>query len=307
MIKSLTVINDIGEQLYLPLSDPYESGLAIHSVNGLGPSKATINTTELATNDGSIYNSSRKTQKNIVIEFIFLPDKQTAMIEDTRLRTYRYFPTKKNVTLVVETDNRTAEIEGYVETNEPTIFSEKEGCQISIVCPSSYFRAKDRTMTLNGVESLFSFPFSNESLTEKLIDLGELIFAVGTNYEYEGEAETGVLITVHVTGNCSDLTIYNSVTKDKMTFNTSKIKAITKDGIDDLVSGDTMIISTIKGDKYVSLLRNGKEYNIVATLPKETIDWLTVRKGSNVFGYMADVGGSNLEITIQTQILYEGV
>lgn len=307
MIKSLTVTNDIGESLYLPLADPWETGLVIHEIKGLGPSKANVNTTELATSDGSLFNSSRKTQKNIVIDFIFLPDPATSRIEEVRLRTYRYFPTKKNVTLKIETDNRVAEILGYVETNEPSIFSQKEGCQISIICPNAYFKATDKIINLNGVESMFSFPFSNESLTENLIDLGELIFAVGTNYEYTGDVETGVVITMHVVGECVNPTVYNSISRQSMTFNTSKIKPITKDGIDDLVMGDTLIVSTVSGDKYVKLIRDGKEYNVVATLPKDTIDWLTIRKGPNIFGYMADFGASNLQLAIQTQILFEGV
>lgn len=307
MIKSITVVNDIGESLFLELENPWETGLAIKKIDGLGPSKANVNTSDLATSDGSVFNSSRKEKKNIVIELIYLEDPVTGLIEDTRLRTYRYFPTKKPISLSIETDDRIAEIEGYVESNEPSIFEHRSGAQISIVCPSAYFRASDRTMKLNGTNQLFMFPFSNESLTEPVINLGEIVFSIGSDYEYEGDTDTGIVITLHATGPCENFAIYNSITRQIMRFDTSKIKAVTKDNIDNVVSGDTIVISTVSGNKYVKLYRNGKVYNIVATLPKDTIDWLTVRKGSNVFGYMADVGASNIQLSIQTQILYEGV
>ena len=139
------------------------------------------------------------------------------------------------------------------------------------------------------------------------MNLGEIVFSVGTNYVYDGDTDNGVIITIHATGECISPTIYNSVTRQIMKFDTSKIKSIVKDENDDIIAGDTLVISTVKGDKYVYLYRNGKRYNVVATLPKDTIDWLTVRKGDNVFGYLAEYGASNLQLSIQTQILYEGV
>ena len=122
MIKAITVTTPKGESLKLTLANPEESGLIVKSIEGLGPSKANINTTELATMDGSVYSSARTTERNIVLTLamMFAPT-----IEDSRQKTYHFFPVKGKVKLVIETDNRQVQTEGYVESNEPDIFSIK--------------------------------------------------------------------------------------------------------------------------------------------------------------------------------------
>ena len=80
--------------------------------------------------DGSVYSSARTTERNIVLTLamMFAPT-----IEDSRQKTYHFFPVKGKVKLVIETDNRQVQTEGYVESNEPDIFSEAETAQISIL------------------------------------------------------------------------------------------------------------------------------------------------------------------------------
>ena len=83
--------------------------------------------------------------------------------------------------MLIETDNRQAEIEGYVESNDPAIFSKDEGSDISIVCPNPFFYSAGKdginTTIFYGVEALFEFPFSNESLQDPLLEMGEINFA----------------------------------------------------------------------------------------------------------------------------------
>ena len=52
MIRAVTVTNYLGESKRFELAFPEESGFAVQSISGLGPSKADINTTEISTNDG---------------------------------------------------------------------------------------------------------------------------------------------------------------------------------------------------------------------------------------------------------------
>ena len=102
----------------MELTAPEKTGLIVTSITGLGPVKAEIKCTSIATSDGSIFNSARLGERNIVLKLQFLPN---PTIEETRLLTYKYFPIRKKVKLLIETDKRIAEIEGYVETNEPSI------------------------------------------------------------------------------------------------------------------------------------------------------------------------------------------
>ena len=144
MIKSLKVTNHLGESLVLELMRPEKSGLIVREISGLGPSKATINTSDVATMDGSVYNSSRRENRNIVLDLMMYP---FPTIEDSRLLTYRYFPIKKQVRLEIETDNLNVHTYGYVESNEPDIFSEEESTQISIICPDPNFYDVVKTST----------------------------------------------------------------------------------------------------------------------------------------------------------------
>ena len=65
--------------------------------------------------------------------------------------------------MIFETDNRMCETTGWVESNEPTIFSREEGCQISVICPDPYFYSLSKDSTIfSGIEPALEFPFSNE-------------------------------------------------------------------------------------------------------------------------------------------------
>ncbi len=72
MIRAVTFTNHLGDSIRLDLARPEESGFIIKSVTGLGPGKANINTTEIATNDGSLFNSSRMPSRNIVISLAYM-------------------------------------------------------------------------------------------------------------------------------------------------------------------------------------------------------------------------------------------
>ena len=73
MIKSVTVVNYLGESIKIELTKPDVSGFVIKYITGLGPVKAEINNTEISTGDGAIYNSARLNSRNIVLGLSFLP------------------------------------------------------------------------------------------------------------------------------------------------------------------------------------------------------------------------------------------
>lgn len=304
MIKSVTVTNYQGDTITLDLTHPEESGFIVKSITGLGPGKATINTTEVSTNDGGLFNSSRLSTRNIVIALEFL---WKDSIEDVRQQSYKYFPIKKKCTLVIETDNRLAEIDGYVESNDPDIFSKNEGTDISIICPYPYFYSSGEsgktTTIFSGIEAAFEFPFSNESLTEDLLEMGIIENQTERVITYDGDAEIGVTITIHAVGEASNITIYNTGTRELMTIDTDKIESLTGSGI---VAGDDIIICTVKNNKSITLVRGGVSTNILNCLSTDA-DWFQLTKGDNVFAYVAEEGSSNLQFQIENRIIYEGV
>lgn len=184
----------IGDVMVRPDNDPSwvsmeQSGLLITDISGLGPVKANINMTELTTTDGGIYNSARLSTRNIVIKARFM---HASSIEEARLLSYKYFPIKKKLKFYIETDNRKAEVEGYVESNEPDIFDEECGCQISVLCESAFFNAAgegaEQIIKFSSTEPLFKFPLVNgDSSASTSLQYSNNIFYIGPGDRTVGE------------------------------------------------------------------------------------------------------------------------
>lgn len=303
MIRSITIRNHLDNSIKLELTRPDLSGFIIKSIDGLGPTKANINTADIATNDGSIFNSSRLDKRNITLDLEFFQT-DTESIEDIRQKTYKYFPVKQRVCITVETDNHTLETEGYIESNEPNIFSKNEGTNISIICPDPFFYSKDVDETIfSGVEPLFEFPFSNESLTTPLIEFGAIQNKTEQVIVYEGDGKVGISIYIHALGSVSNIKIANVKTREIMILNTDKLATLTGSSIK---AGDNIVINTQKGNKNVTLLRDGVRTNILNCIEKGS-QWFTLVKGDNIFAYTTDSGSSNLQFYITNKVAYDGV
>ena len=303
MIKTVTVTNYIGESVEIPLvwaGGPFE----IKEIEGLGPPTTTINTSDLATNDGGKFNSARVAQRNIVLYLIF---HGAPTIEDARLLTYKYFPIKKPLQIEIETDNRRCVIEGYPETNEPNIFSENEDCQISIICPNPYWKSAGddgvREVVFHGITPTFEFPFSNESVDEPMLEFGIVERRKDNTVYYDGDADQGFTITIESIGVAKNLTIYNVRTHEQMAISDSALASLTGSGI---IFGDTIIITTERGHKSITLLRDGVSTNILNCIDKDS-SWFMLSKGDNIFGFTAEEGAEFLDFKINYSALYEGV
>ena len=307
MIYSIVVTNYLGDRIKLELGKPDVSGFLIKSITGLGPAKANVNTTEVSTNDGSLFNSARLSQRNIVLDMVFINTVYGESIEDLRQKSYKYFPLKKSVELTIETDNRYVKTTGYVESNEPNIFSSQEGTQISIICPDPYFYSagEDGNNVTNfySIDPMFEFPFSNESLDEPLLVFGEIQIKTEGVITYLGDSEIGVMIYIHAIGPATNINIYNTETREVMRINTEKISSLTGKGI---VASDDIVINTAKGEKSITLIREGVSYNILNCLDKNT-DWFMLAKGDNIFAFTADSGVTNLQFRVENKVIYEGV
>lgn len=307
MIKKITVTNHVGDTVVLELMEPETSGFIITNIEGLGPAESTINMSSISTNDGSMFNSSKLETRNIVLTIKFMEEEILGSIEKTRLKTYKYFPIKQRIHLLIETDNRTVDTYGYVESNTPDIFSKDEGCQISIICPDPYFYSAGpngmQNTIFKGVYPLFEFPFSNNHATDKLIEVGNLLVKQGQFIHYQGDAEVGMTLKIVARGIVEGLVIYNETTNERMGISDSKLLALTGSGI---VNGDVITINTVKGDKYINLLRQGKNYNILNCLDKKS-QWMRLVRGDNAFVYSVTHGANNLDFSIQNRIVYEGV
>ena len=301
MIQSIKVTNYKNQSLTIDMMRPEQSGLIIEAIEGLGPPKAEINMTEMAGLDGATFNTARVSLRNIVFRFRYMhkPD-----IETTRQNTYKYFPIKTLLDLQINTDNRSLRTTGYVESNEPNIFSNESGCVISILCPNSYLLDEFNSITgFSTVTSLFEFPFSNESLVSPLLEMSELTFDTTKSVVYEGDAPIGCVFHIHSTGSANDVTITETETLDTIEIDSAKLISITGS---DISTGDDIYISTVRGDKYAILIRGSNTYNILSALGQDPT-WFELHPGDNLFAFTADSGLSYLQFEVINEVAFEGV
>lgn len=313
MIHSVTVTNYLGENLVLDLTNPERSGLAIVNITGLGPTAGNISITKWASSDGGVFNSARVDTRNIVFSLRFMD--VPVSIETNRQMSYRFFMPKRKVKLTFETDNRKCYIEGYVERNEPQIFSQRSGQMISILCPDPYFiKVKDDPteglVTFSNVEPMFElwsyFPdtgadydrgstgISNESLSEPAILIGDILASSMRELSYTGDAETGIIVTIEASGRVVNPSIVHSSYDISASFNIV------------LEEGDILEYCSIRGRQYARLTHGDVESNVISKLQRP-IAWIQLQPGANEFSYFADEGRDFISITIKHDVLYGGI
>ena len=309
MIRTVSVENYLGEKLDLELTAPEKSGLYIQSITGLGSGDASINITDMASNDGGVFNSARAQTRNITITlgmYEINTSESEWSIEKARRSTYKYFPKKKPLTLYFETDDRSLYINGYVESNEVEIFEEREISTISILCPDPNFYKKSTSIDqLAVVTDNLEFPYSNESLTEELTEFGLISIDVPvTVIDYAGDVEIGILFRMRCRGHVEGLSIFNAETGETMSIDDSKLDSTALPG--GISDGDTIEISTVRGNKYATIIREGNHYNILNALGMNP-NWFQIHPKDNVFALTTTSGTGNVEIEILYNEAYEGM
>ena len=287
MIKSLTVYqkSDKSDAFTMVLTNPInvdsESGFAIDNIEGIGPVNAEINTTEMVT-DGNQFNSARTGERNIVLTLLFYSESGIG-IEDVRQKSYKLFPTKKNVFIEIETDNRTLWTCGVVESNEPEIFSDMETAQISIICPDPKLYSDESQVTsLSAGE--------NEVIYEGELEVGTvLVFEIGSTIIKPVSAgiPAFTISCSRPDGSAKSIDIYTPPTG--------------------FTSGDTITINSITGEKEVFWTDHTTEEDSNALhLISKNPDWITLDEGINSI-QITDSESALSSVTMSNSICFEGV
>lgn len=272
---SAKIENKNGEVLLLTGDEPRYQ---VIDITGLNPARAQINAVSTAGLDGARFNSSKLNTKNIVISI-----KINGNTEANRINLYNYFRTKEWCRFYYSNDTRDVFIDGYVENVECAIFSKEEIMQISIICPSPYFKALSEIISdISNTLKLFTFPFSiNEN---EPIPFSEYTENRITRIYNDGESETGVVITVTFGDEVNAIIIRNTTTGENFELDYA------------FVVGDIVTIDTNKGQKDVYLMRNGVKINMFPALKNGSV-FFQLAAGINTFGYLAD-GAENKDIRI---------
>jgi hypothetical protein len=270
---------------------------------GTNPPHAQVNTAKVAGLDGARFNSAFLNTRNLVLYI-----KINGEIESNRLKLYRFFPTKERCTIYLKTEMRDVYIEGIVESNEVTPFTNKEIMQVSILCPFPYFKGvKQIVDDISKATALFEFPFAFGAKgatiasdanpnTDNAIPFSSLNTQKITNVFNDSETETGVIIEIGVLHDANKIMIRNTDTGETFTLRGT------------FLANDKITINTNKGEKSVTLYRNGQYSNIFTWMVKGSV-FFTLTVGENHFSYLVDNGTNDAFVTIlfRHYTLYRGV
>ena len=288
MIKKVTVFQkpDKSDAFTMVLTDPTnvtdKTGFAIDNIDGLGPVEADINTTEMVV-DGDLFNSARVGKRNIVLELIFYSESGSG-IESTRQYSYQLFPIKKQVYIEVEADNRTVWTYGYVEKNEPLIFSDMCKTQVSLICPDPKWYD------------------SNGDVTTPIIP------NANTTIEYEGEVETGGYLTITI-GSSVEAPVHAGVPAFTITCANPDGEAQLIDvftPIGGFVEGDVITLTSVLGNKGCIWTDTADADHNALNLISQNPDWITFKTGLNTIR-INDPNNAISEASFVNPVCYEGV
>jgi hypothetical protein len=300
MIKKVTSQNPGGNILELDLRNSgRDVGLLVFTIDGLGPPKATVNGTGGPNFDGIRASSVRADARHLLMTLAVT--KGGELEEDAKQRIYTYFPVKKTIIFGIETDRKDVYIPAVVESNEFNQFATVENAVISLLCPNPYFVDRVlRSIVISDEDGVpnFECPFSNESLTEPLIEFGFTTDLPTAEISYSGEVQTGMDLTLNFLDVAQDIIITNNNGDQTMTIDTSDLEP--------LEDGDQIFINTRVGEKSIWFVRDTVFTNIINAVGIDD-DWINLRPGGNRVIVDANSGLSNIETEIQFRALSEGV
>lgn len=304
MIYTIIASNAKGDSVELDLANPWAGGIAVTGASGLGPAEGTINTVNFATSDGALFNSSRIKSRDIELNLKFLGSD----IEAVRHKLLRYFRVKHPITLDFITDYRHTYITGHVEKNEIDIFSNSEGADLTIVCPNPFFKLRDPVKGKNSVRFTsatpsFEFEFEDPNADSPTLKFGDISSTGETVVVYEGDADTSTIVDIQFLGPAAGVKLYNTTTQTRINIDTNEISRLLGSTIK---AGDRLSISSGVGDKYVKAYRDGKVYNALSALDRDS-DWIFLTPGDNLITVRADSGIDNVSAVISYEKLYESI
>lgn len=273
MITKVEVRNSQGDMLPLLLNSQ-ASGFLVEEIGGLGPVKATIVSSTFAGVDGESYQSSRREGRDVSLKINLKPDSVGTSVFDLRQKLYRFFMTKKWVSLrFFMTSTLYVDIEGRVESADPDIFTKEPKFNVSVRCGKPDFIDPN--------------PVSIDGHTTSL--------PMAETFEYFGSVETGMLFTLRPDRTINEFAIYNTPTDGQLR---------TLEFSTPLQAGDVLQISTVKGSKGAILTRGNTVSSVLFGVSPES-NWVEMFEGDNLFRVYAE--GAPIPYNIQYTTKYGGL
>lgn len=250
-----------------PGTGPNTDPVQIRNIEGLGPVKANINTTPFGSFDGELYNGSNVGKRNIVLTLGFNPvwasdsTPQDMSVSALRNLLYAYFMPKLWIRLrFFSTHMEPVEIDGYVESFEPNMFSRDPEVQVSIICPKPNFVAQEATEVTGDVATSH----------------------ISTAHTYEGTVSTGFVLSVESDSEfVGGLEVQNEIFNNMaLAYEQQKISVFIEDNIEP--PDESFALSTIQGQKYIQIMSGASVVqNLLSAVTDGGLIWPQLFPGDN--------------------------
>lgn len=251
MLNKVEITNSRGNVLSLPMQEN-DDGYQVASIEGLEPVKATLVSTSYAGADGENFQSAKLPARNIKFEIDLDPDYNPKTYTDLRRDLYTFFMPKSQITLrFYLTSGLYLDIVGVVEEFSSPLFEEDPTVNISVMCYQPDF-IDARRVTVEG--------YTVDDMTN-------------TEVDYPGTVQTGTVVTLHVNRAVSDFTIYS-------TDEGGNLNQLDFSG--SLLSGDELVISSLRGNKGITLTRATVSSSFLYGRSPQS-SWIEFMEGLNQF------------------------
>lgn len=246
---------------FMPSDDPVQ----VRDIQGIGPVKADITSTQSATGRGELPQGVSTGKRNIVLTLGLNPNWQDQTISSLRRLLYAYFMPEQWCKLRFFSDDMpTVDIEGDVESFEPNIFSQDPEIQISILCLKPDFIDVDSTI-YTGV--------TDDGSTE-------------LEFEYTGTVATGIELQVSRTVAVPSYTGLITITLQSPDVQIFAIDPVTIDTL------KYFKLNSTKGMRRVQnvAVADGAVTNLLDRMADDAV-WPELKPGQNVISVAAAIAG----------------
>jgi len=272
-IEKLEITNARGNVLSLQMEEddgPYQ----VATIEGLDPGKATLVSTTYPGRAGGTFQSSARPARNIKIKLDFDPDFDSWTYEDARAELYKWFiPGAKIKQRYYLSTGLYLDIDAVVESNDSPIYDQDPDATISLMCYDPDF-IDGRMITVSG-----------NSVDD----------TTNTEIDYPGTIEAGTVLTIHFNRAVSDFTVYNI---DEA----GGIQQLNFSGT--LLNGDTLVISSLDGNKGITLTRAGVSSSYLYGRTAQS-SWINLFEGLNQFRVYAE--GDPIPYDLEYRVRYGGL
>lgn len=244
----------------------------LSNVDGMTVANVELSSSTVASMDGDIVNNRRTTPRGIVLDLSI----EGADVESKKRYILRYIKPKQTARLRWTQAEREVEIEGIIESIEMPRYTNTVLMQVSMYCSQPYWQ--DIEFVVQEISEILNLHYFTNYENDMLyfpaegIPFGEYDTNRTKVFQNDGDVAVGMEIRIIALGNVGNPIIYNS---DGQSFGVNTT----------MISGDEIVISTVKGKKTVT--KNSE--NIIDKI-KENSTWLQLEIGENEFTIDSDEG-----------------